>query len=1084
MTRWIVGSSLRFSRLVLAVAVVLLGVGIAQVRHTPVEALPDFGPTRVQVQSEALGLSAEEVENLITNPMEQEFFNGIPWLASMRSDSLPGLSRIDMAFEPGTDPIKARQVVQERLTMVRALPAVSKSPQVIQPTSTTSRLMMIGLSSKNVSLIDMSVLARYNIRQRLIAVPGVANVSVWGLRDRQLQVLVDPDRLRQEKVPLDSVVTSAANAMWSSPLTFVEASTPGTGGFIDTANQRIEIQHRQPVHTAADLAKVAVDGAVSRGLRLGDVARVVEDHQLLIGDGVANNQQSLLMVVERFPGTSVSRLTRDVEAALDDLRPGLTGITVDTNLYRSANYLDAVRGNLGRSLVIGLVLLAIMLFLLLFDWRAALIGLLAISLSLSAAVLVLSWFGILLNAMILAGLTMAVAIVVDDAVVDLLGIRRRLAPPDPAPGPAGPSGPAAQPVAGGSPEPTGGAGTDRREGAAGAGGSGETAAERRGRAVLDAVLDARAGLLVATVVAVLSVAPVFALGDLTGSFLRPLAIGYVLAIVSSMLVALTVTPALSWVLLRGRTRRWSPAGRALAGVQAALVRLLRRPVPVAAAAAVLVLAALVMLPLLADQRVSPPLQDRDLLVTWQAGGGTSLPEMDRLTALASRELRAVPGVRSVGAHVGRALLSDQVVAANSAELWVGIDADADYGATTRAVRAVVNGFPGIRAQLTTYPEQRLREVQAGSDKALVVRVYGRDYGVLQTKADEVAGIVGRVEGVSAPQVSTPVFEPTVEVEVDIPKAAAAGLKPGDARRAAAVLASGITVGSLYEGQKIFDVVVWGVPEKRRSFEDVRNLLIDSPKGGQVRLGDIAAVRIRANPTDIKHDAVARYVDVSADVHGRDLNAVTSEVKDKVRAVTFPAEHHLEVLSDSAQRQSTRQRVLAYSLAFVVLLFFLLQASFGSWRLATLLFLALPVALSGGVLVAVLRRDVLSLAALMGLLAVLAVAVRSGVLLFRHFQQLEREGELPGPGLVLRGTLDRSGPVLVSALATAAALAPLLVPGVTAGLEVLQPLVAIILCGLVTSTLLTLVVLPVLYLLFAVRPQSAPAGVPDRARGTL
>jgi Cu/Ag efflux pump CusA len=1079
MTRWIVGSSLRFSRLVLAVAVVLLGVGIAQVRHTPVEALPDFGPTRVQVQSEALGLSAEEVENLITNPMEQEFFNGIPWLASMRSDSLPGLSRIDMAFEPGTDPIKARQVVQERLTMVRALPAVSKSPQVIQPTSTTSRLMMIGLSSKNVSLIDMSVLARYNIRQRLIAVPGVANVSVWGLRDRQLQVLVDPDRLRQEKVPLDSVVTSAANAMWSSPLTFVEASTPGTGGFIDTANQRIEIQHRQPVHTAADLAKVAVDGAVSRGLRLGDVARVVEDHQLLIGDGVANNQQSLLMVVERFPGTSVSRLTRDVEAALDEIRPALTGITVDTNLYRPANYLDTVRGNLGRSLVIGLVLLAIMLFLLLFDWRAVLVGLLAISLSLSAAVLVLSSFGILLNAMVLAGLAMAVAIVVDDAVVDLLGIRRRLARPDPASGPAGPSGAAAQPVASGSPEPTGGAGTDRRERAAGAGGSGETAAERRGRAVLDAVLDARAGLLVATVVAVLSVAPILALGDLTGSFLRPLAIGYVLAVVSSMLVALTVTPALSWVLLRGRTRRWSPAGRVvLAGVQAALVRLLSRPVPVVAAAAVLVLAALAMLPLLRDQRVSPPLQDRDLLVTWQAAGGTSLPEMDRLTALASRELRAVPGVRSVGAHVGRALLSDQVVAANSAELWVGIDAVADYGATTRAVRAVVNGFPGIRAQLTTYPEQRLREVQAGSDKALVVRVYGRDYGVLQAKADEVAGIVGRVEGISAPQVSTPVFEPTVEVEVDIPKAAAAGLKPGDARRAAAVLASGITVGSLYEGQKIFDVVVWGVPEKRRGFEDIRNLLIDSPKGGQVRLGDIAAVRIRPNPTDIKHDAVARYVDVSADVHGRDLNAVTSEVKDKVRAVTFPAEHHLEVLSDSAQRQSTRQRVLAYGLAFVVLLFFLLQASFGSWRLATLLFLALPVALTGGVLVAVLRRDVLSLAALMGLLAVLAVAVRSGVLLFRHFQQLEREGELPGPGLVLRGTLDRSGPVLVSALATAAALAPLLVLGATAGLEVLQPLVAIVLCGLVTSTLLTLVVLPVLYLLFAVRPQPAPAGVPD------
>jgi Cu/Ag efflux pump CusA len=1061
MMRWIVESSLRYRRLVLAAAVLLLAVGVSQLRTAQVEALPDFGPTRVEVQTEALGLSAEEVENLITNPMEQEFFNGMPWLASIRSDSLPGLSRMDMVFEPGTDPIKARQVVQERLTMVRALPAVSKSPAVIQPTSTTSRLMMIGLSSKDVSLIDMSVLARFNIRQRLIAVPGVANVSVWGLRDRQLQILVDPVRLRQNNVPLEAVVTSAGNAMWSSPLTFVEASTPGTGGFIDNANQRIEIQHKQPVKTAEDLAKVAVDGAEKKGLRLGDIATVVEDHQLLIGDGLANDEQSLLMVVERFPGTSVSQLTTDVEKALDELRPGLTGIRVDTSLYRPASYLDTVRDNLGRSLVIGFVLLALVLGALLFSWRATLVSLVSFALSLAVATLVLSWLGIMLNAMVVAGLVLAVVILVDDATIDVLNIRRRLRQPTPA----------AQPQV--------------ADGAALDAARPETEPRRDGRmaTVLAATLETRSGVFVATVIAVLSVVPVLALGNVTGSFLRPLALGYVVAVLASMVIALTVTPALSLLLAGRRSPSGeSPVARAFGRAHAsALSWLVGRPVLAAAAAGVLLLAGLAVLPALRNQTVVPPLQDRDLLVAWQGAPGTSLPEMNRITGQASRELRAVPGVRSVGAHVGRASLSDQVVGADSAELWVSIDGTADYGATTRAVRAVVEGFPGIRSDVTTYPEQRLRAAETGSDSALVVRVYGRDYDVLQAKAEEVAGIVAGVDGVAQPRVSAPDYEPTVEVEVDIVKAAAAGLKPGDARRAAATMASGITAGHMYEGQKIYEVKVWGIPDSRRSVSSIQNLLIDSPWGGQVRLSDVATVRVRPNPTNIKHDAVARYVDVTADVRGRSLGAVTRDVENAVRGVTFPVEHHLEVLGESTQRQDTRNRTLAYAIAFVIALFFLLQATFGSWRLASLLFLLLPVALAGGLLVAALRQDVLSLASLTGLLAVLAIAVRGGVVQIRHYQRLERESEQPGRDLVLRGTRERFDPALTAGLATVVVLAPLLVLGVAPGIEVLQPLVGIVLGGLVTAMLVNLFVLPTLYLRFAGRPRPAPAGPDDVER---
>jgi CzcA family heavy metal efflux pump len=1047
MTRWIVGSSLRSRFAVIAIAAALLGFGTARLRDIPVEALPDFGPPRVEIQTEALGLSAEEVENLITNPMEQEFFNGMPWLDKIRSDSITGLSSIELIFEPGTDPIRARQVVQERLTMTPALPQVSKPPFVIQPVSTTSRLMIIGLSSKTLSLIDMSVLARWKIAQRLISVPGVANVAIWGLRDRQLQVLADPERLRKNGVALDQVIRTTGNAMWSSPLTFVEASTPGTGGFIDTANQRIEIQHTQPIKTAKELAQVTIEGAGKKSLTLGDVARVVEDHQLLIGDAIVKGHPSLLLVVERFPGTSVADLTREVEAALDAMRPGLAGIDIDTTVFRPATFVETARDHLAWTLIVGFILLALLLGAFLFNWRAALISVTAISMSFATAVLVLSLFGVTFNMMILTGLVMAIAIVVDDAIIDVDNIRRRL--------------------------------RQRRQ-------------EREGddfrlATILAASLEIRGPILVATVIIAASVVPVLAVGGVTGALLRPLALAYLLAIVASMVVALTVTPALSMVLFSGASpgRRESPLARWLGrGYAALLTRLVHRPVWAYVAAGLVVVAGLAVLPQLGGQRLTPALQDHELLVRWEGAPGVSLPEMDRITAAASRELRSLPGVSNVGSHVGRASTSDLVAGVNSGELWVSIDPRADYGRTAAAVRKVVDGYPGLRHEVETYPDQRIREVGAGTDEPLVVRVYGRDYGVLRAKAQEVARIISDIDGVAGPRVKDQAVEPTVEIEVLIPKAARYGIKPGDVRRAAATMLSGITAGNLFEQQKVFDVVVWGTPEKRHSLTSIRDLLIDTPDGRQVRMGDVADVRIRPNPTVIKHDAVSRYIDVTADVQGRSLGSVTGDVERRIQQVTFPLEHHVEVLGEAAQRQSAERRVLSYAIAGVIALFFLLQACFGSWRLASLFFLLLPLALAGAVLAAVSRQDAMSVVSLMGFLTVLAIAARSGILLIRQYQRLEQqEGETFGADLVLRGSQQRFGPTVMSILATALALTPLMIVGITSGLEMVQPLATIILGGLVTVALLDLFILPTIYLRFATGsrpggPQTKQGVTPD------
>jgi CzcA family heavy metal efflux pump len=1047
MMRWIIGSSARYQRLVLAVAVALMAVGFIQLRSSSLEALPEFGPVRVDVQVEALGLSAEEVENLITNPMENEFFNGIPWLAKLESRTIPGLASIEMTFERGTDPIQARQVVQERLTMVPMLPAASsRPPLVVQPLSSTGRLMMIALSSPDRSLIDMSLLSRWTIVPRLLSVPGVANVSIWGFRDRQLQVQVDPTRLVRHGVTLDQVLRTSANALWVSPLTFVEASTPGLGGFIDTANQRIEIQHNQPIKTANDLTKVTIQGAEDRGVLLGDVADIVEDHQQLIGDALVDDAPSLMLVVERFPGAKVADVTHAVEAALDELRPAMPGVEVDTTVYRPATFVEEMTDNIALALILGAVLMLLALVVLLFDWRTALISAVTIAASVAVTVLVLSWFDVGLNMMTLAGLVMALAIVVDDAVSSAYHVKQRL--------------------------------RRRRE---------EQTDEPVLATIPAAMLEMRGPLSIAAVIAAVAVLPLLVFDGVQGAFLTPVAQAFLAATAASFLVALTVAPVLATLLLSRSSlpHRPSPLAAWLERSYASLLSdLLPRPAWSYAAVGVLLVVGLASLPFLAGQPLSPTLKERDLLISWETVPGTSGPEMNRITSALSTELRSIRGVRDVGAHTGRALASDQVVNINSAEVWLSIDPSADYNNTLAAVRRVVDAYPGVRGDVLTYSDKRIREVVArGVSEDLVVRIYGNDYAVLNAKAEEVRAIISGVRGVADPRVLTHQVGPTVEIEVSVAKAARYGLKPGDVRRASATLISGTVAGNLFDNQKVFEVVVWGVPTVRQNLSTVRNLLIDAPSGGpnggptQVRLGDVAEVRVAAKPEVITHDQVSRSIDVVANIRGRGLGATTAEVKQRLRDVTFPREHHLEVLGESQAQASSHFRIWTVAIGAAILIFFLLQASFDSWRAAALYFLLLPTALAGGLLLAAFGLTTKSVIGLLGLLTVLAIAVRGGILQIRRYQRLEEDGHRYGPELVVLGSRERFIPTVAGMLAAALALIPLAVYGTASGLEIVGPLALIILGGLITAALLNLVVLPAMYLRFAARPEPTAGPVP-------
>lgn len=1042
MMRGIVEWTARFRFLVVGLAAATMLFGFMQLPNVPVDATPEFSPPYVEVQTEALGLSAEEVEQLITVPLEADLLNGVAWLDSITSESVPGLSSIVLTFEPGTNVLRARQVVAERLTQAHALPNVSKPPAMLQPLSSTSRVMMIGLSSDELSLIEMSVLARWTIRPRLLGVEGVAEVAIWGQRERQLQVLVDPEQLAQHAVPLEQVIKTTGNALWVSPLTFLEASTPGTGGFIDTPNQRLGVQHVLPIRSAEDLARVPLepddpgDDAVS-GLRLGDVARVVEDHQPLIGDALVDSGPGLLLVIDKFPEANTLEVTRGVEEAFDALGPGLAGIKIDSTVFRAASFIESAIGNVSLALLIALVLIAIVLGVFLYDWRALVICLTAMALSLATAGIVVYLFGATINAMVVAGFALAIGVLIDDVVVGTENVATRLNRPR--------------------------RGDNRRS---------------KASLIIEATLEQRSSLVYATIITLVALAPAMLVPGPTGVFLAPLVAAYGLAVLVSTLVALTVAVALATLLLPARSgRRESALVRGLQRrYQAALQWIVNRPRPALLTAGAVTIGVVVvfgagMVPQLAES-LTPSFRDRNLLLQVDAAPGTSRLEMNRIMAEAGGELRAIPGVRNVGAHVGRAVMSDQVVGINSGQLWMSIDPDADYEATLGAIADAVDGYPGLSRDLLTYPDQQIARVLAESSDDLVVRVYGQNFDVLRQEAEEVRQAISEVDGVATATVEERIVEPTLHVEIDLAASQRHGVKPGDIRRAATTLLSGIGVGALFEEQKVFDVVVWGVPEIRESVTSIRELLLELPGGGHVALDQVADVSIVPAPSVIRREGVARVIDVSANLQGRDLEAVVGDVETRIQALEFPLEYHAEVLEASADRQADDLRLLGITGASAITIFLLLQAAFSSWRLAAIVFVTLPVALVGGALAALAGGE-LGLGAIAGLFVVLAIATRNGIVLIRHYQRLERmKGRAAGSAVVLRGSRDRLGPILMTAMATGLGVAPFVALGHLPGLETIGPMATVILGGVATSTLLSLFILPIVYL------RSGPSPEPE------
>ncbi len=1017
--KWIVATSLRLRLIVLVLMCLLLAVGTNIIKNASYDVFPEFAPPYVEVQVEAPGLSTAEVESLIAVPIENSM-NGIPGSTRLRSKSVLGLASIVIDFSKGTSVIEARQLVQERLSRVATqLPGVARPPVMLTPLSSTSRVLKIGVSSDSLTQMEMTTQVRWVLRPRLMAIQGVANVAIWGQRDRQLQVKVHPDRLNANNIKLSQIVTVVK-----------DATQQFGGGFLDLPNQRMAISNLPFIYQAENLASIQIATRNGVTVRLGDIADVTEGFRAPIGDAIINDGPGLLLIVEKQPQANSLEVTRSIEKVLAEMAPTMKGMTFDSTIFRPATFIEMSLHNLNKALIIGCILVILVLFFFLKDWRTALISVLAIPLSLLIAMIILHYRGGTIDTMVLAGLVIALGEVVDDAIIDVENIVRRLK----------------QNALLDHPLPA-------------------------IRVVFSASMEVRSAVVYGSLIVALVLMPVFFLPGLSGSFFQPLALSYMLAIMASLFVALTLTPALSLILLR---KRYSVANAAEPQKEPKPVKYLKpryekrlHKIIAKPKKAFTILIATVLICLgstfFLGEEFLPHFKEYDFLMHWVEKPGTSLEAMTRITQRASNEMRQVDGVRNFGAHIGRAEVADEVVGPNFTENWISLRTDVDYEATVDSIQAIVDGYPGLYRDLLTYLRERVKEVLTGTSASIVVRIYGSDLAELQNKAKEIGKILEKVDGVIDLKVQPQTLVPQVVVKYKSENAGRFGVSPTDVRSAVNILVNGQKVGEIYENQKIFDVVVWGTDEQRSSIESIKNILIDIPSGGQVPLKDVADVYVGPTPNEITREQSSRKIDVTCNTKGRSLGAVAKDIEASLKKVPYKPDYHAEVLGEYAERQKSQRTLNSLMLLSLLGIYMILFADFKSHRIALLILLSLPFALSGCILAAWISGGVLSLGSLVGFVTVLGIAARNAIMLISHYRHLEtEEGEPFSMHMIIRGALERMTPILMTALAAALALLPIVISGNKPGQEIEYPMAVIILGGLTTSTILNLFFLPLLY----------------------
>ena len=1003
----------------LALALVVYGAGI--VAGARLDVFPEFAPPQVSIQTEAPGFSPEQVEILVTKPIE-DAINGVQGIAAVRSQSIQGLSVITAVLAERQDIYRARQSVAERLGEAAGrLPATVQPPVLTPLTSSSSTVLVVGVTSETRSLMEQRTFVDWVMRPRLLATPGVSKVAVFGGEVRQLQIQLDPERLRRYGIGIAEVADAARRS------TGVRGA-----GVIDGPSQRITVRAEGQAVTPAALGGAVVrerDGSV---LRLADLGRVVEAPEPRFGEGGVDGRRGLVVVVSAQLGANTKVVAQGAEQALARLEPAMraAGLILRADLCRPSEFIDLALRNITTSLLLGAVLVAVVLLIFLSDVGAAAISLAAIPLSLLAGLIVLDRLGFGINTLTLGGLAIALGEVVDDAIIDVENIARRLR-------------------------------ENRRS----------VVPRSAAAVVLDASLEVRGSVVYATFVVALVFVPVLALTGVQGALFRPLALAYILAILASLLVALTVTPALTLVLLGGRTHR-AHESPVLAWLKAryarGLERLAGRPGLVGGAAALVCLGALATLPFFGATFL-PEFREGHYLIHMSAVPGTSLDESFRLGARVTAALRRDPRVRSVAQRIGRAELSEDTWGTHYTEFEVDLVPLAGEDAETVQddLRRILAGFPGVNFAIRGFLAERIEETLTGSTAELVVRVYGDDLDSLDLAGRRVAELVGGIRGATDVQYDPPPVAPEVTVRLRPEALPAYGLRADEVLETLETATRGLPVAQTFEGNRATDVVVTLLPERRARPEDLRTLPVTSSGGHQVELGRIADIARTTGRSVIAHLGARRVQTVTANVRGRDVESVTRELEGALGAsARLPTGVYAEVGGTGAAQRTARRELLRNSLLAGAGIVMLLWVAFGESSRLLLVLANLPFALVGGVLAVFATGGLLSLGSLVGFVTLFGIATRNAVMLISHYDHLVTvEGAPWGRGTATRGALERLGPILMTALVTALGLLPLALGSGDPGREIEGPMAIVILGGLLTSTALSLFVLPTLALRF-------------------
>ena len=1008
--------ALRNRLLVLIAAGGLLIYGGIVTFRAHVDVFPDLTAPTVTILTESHGLAPEEVESLVTLPIEAAM-NGTAGVFRVRSNSAIGISIVFVELEFGTDIYRARQLVTEKLQQVR-LPKDVPPPVLGPISSTMGEIMLISMTSKTTSPMDLRSLADWVVRPRLLGISGVSQVMIIGGETKQFQVLIDPANLADYNLTVDQVTDAVG-----------KSNANASGGFLERPNEEFLIRGRARVYSTEDLADSVVGVRDGTPILLKNISTVQEGPALKRGDGSFNGQPAVVATIQKQPNANTLELTRQIEETLAGLKPTLPAdVTIDTKAFQQADFINRAIGNVNRSLIEGGIMVTIVLFLFLWNFRTTFISLTAIPLSLVTAILVMSYFGITVNTMTLGGLAIAIGALVDDAIIDVENVFRRLKQNDHSPNP--------EPVI---------------------------------RVIFKASSEIRNSILFATLIIILVFLPLFSLSGFEGRMFAPLAFVYIISLTASLIVALTVTPVLCYYLLgHSKLLHDERDSRLVAWLKRRYARILnwtlRHPYKIIGASAVMLLVAVLLFPFMGREFL-PPFNEGALNINASLPPGASLQESNRIGTIIETALREVPEVVSTTRRTGRAELDEHAAGVNLSEIEVVTkEGDRPHSEMMEEVRQKLARIPGVTGEVGQPISHRIDHLLSGTRAQIAIKLFGPDLATLRTKAGEIREAMATVPGIVDLLVEPQVGVPQVQINMNRQGAAAVGVSAESLAETVDTAFNGHVASQVLEEQKTYDVLVRFDDSARQSVETISKTLIDTPSGGKVPIAQVADVRVDQGPNTINRENVQRRIIVQANVADRDLGSVIADVRTAIgQRVRLPQGYFVQYGGQFESQEKASRQILLFSIVAIAGIFLLLYIALKSVRSAFLVMANLPLALIGGVVMVFLSGGTLSIASLVGFITLFGIATRNGIMLISHYSHLMTEEGVGFRDAIVQGSMERLSPILMTALVTGVGLIPLALGVGEPGKEIQQPMAIVILGGIFTSTFLNMIVIPALYL---------------------